>query len=391
MASRSDEVEILEPIAFIDLKAQQKRIRERIEARLKAVLDHGRYIAGPEIEELEQKLAEKTGAAEVVACASGTDALIIPMMARGLTREDAAFIPAFTYNATANAVLLAGATPVFVDIDPETFNMDPDDLRAKIDEVKAEGRLRPAAICAVDLFGAPADYDAISKIAAEEGMHLFADGAQSFGGKLNDKWVGNLAPITGTSFFPGKALGCYGDGGATFLQSKDDREIMESIRWHGTDPQRRESVRVGMNGRLDTFQAAVVLEKLEIFYDELDERKRVAAIYNERLADYAQMQALPSGAENGYGYYSVCIEHRDAVRAKMGEAAVPTAVYYMQPLHQMAAFKEYAPAEGLEVCESVASRIMSLPMHPYLTDEMAHRVCDAFISAVEATAEPEAA
>ncbi len=387
MASRSDEVKILEPIAFIDLKAQQKRIRERIEARLIAVLDHGRYIAGPEIEELEQKLAEKTGAAECVAVASGTDALIIPMMALELTREDAVFIPAFTYNATANAVLIAGASPVFVDIDPATFNIDPDDLRAKIEEVKAEGRLRPRAVCAVDLFGAPADYPAIAAVCAEEGLDLFGDGAQSFGGKQDGKWVGNLAPITGTSFFPGKALGCYGDGGATLLQNSDDREIMESIRWHGTDPQRRESVRVGMNGRLDSFQAAVVLEKLEIFYDELDERKRVAKIYEARLAEHAQLQAFPRETESGYGYFSLCVENRDAVRAAMGEAGVPTAIYYMQPLHQMAAFKDYAPAEGLEVCESVADRIMSLPMHPYLTDEMAHRVCDAFIAATEASGE----
>ena len=391
MASRSDEVVIREPIAFIDLKAQQKRIRDRVEERLKAVLDHGRYIAGPEIEELEALLAEKTGAAACVAVASGTDALVIPMMAKGLTKGDAAFIPAFTYNATANAVLMAGATPVFVDIDPQTFNMDPDDLRAKIDMVKDEGRLRPAAVCAVDLFGAPADYPAISQICAEEGLHLFSDGAQSFGGMQGNKWVGALAPITGTSFFPGKALGCYGDGGATFLNDEAEREIIESIRWHGTDAQRRESVRVGMNGRLDTFQAAVLLEKVGIFYDELEERKRVAKIYDERLADHAQLQAFPADTESGYGYYSLCVENRDAVRAHMGESAVPTAIYYMQPLHQMKAFEEFAPAEGLEVCESVAGRIMSLPMHPYLTDEMAHRVCDAFIDAVEASEENAAA
>jgi len=383
MASRSDEVQIREPIAFIDLKAQQARIRDRVEARLKAVLDHGRYIAGPEIEELEALLAEKTGAASCVAVASGTDALVIPMMAKGLAKEDAAFIPAFTYNATANAVVMAGATPVFVDIDPETFNMDPDDLRAKVDQVKAEGRLRPAAVCAVDLFGAPADYPAISAICAEEGMHLFSDGAQSFGGRQGNKWVGALAPITGTSFFPGKALGCYGDGGATFLMDVAEREIIESIRWHGTDAQRRESVRIGMNGRLDTFQAAVLLEKVAIFYDELEERRRVARIYDERLADHAQLQARPPETDSGYGYYSLCVENRDAVRAAMGEAGVPTAVYYMQPLHHMKAFEQYAPDEGLEVCENVAGRIMSLPMHPYLTDDMAHRVCDAFIEACE--------
>ena len=205
-------------IAFIDLKAQQRRIRGRVEARLKAVLDHGRYIAGPEIDELEALLAEKTGAAAAVACASGTAALIIPMLAEGIDTGDAVFIPAFSYNATANAVLLTGATPVFVDIDATTFNMDPADLERRIDTVKREGKLKPRAVIPVDMFGSPANYPAIDRIARRDGLFLLADGAQGFGGRLDNRWVGDLAAATATSFFPGKALGAYGDAGAILAQ-----------------------------------------------------------------------------------------------------------------------------------------------------------------------------
>ncbi|MEL6361068.1 MAG: aminotransferase class I/II-fold pyridoxal phosphate-dependent enzyme, partial [Pseudomonadota bacterium] len=203
-------------IAFIDLKAQQRRIRQKVEQRLLAVLDHGRYIAGPEIEELENSLIARTGAKSVVACASGTAALIIPMLAAGIGKGDAVFIPSFTYNATANAVLLAGATPVFVDIDPQTFNMDPEDLERRIDDVVASGTLRPAGLIPVDMFGAPADYHRLMPLAARHDMFVLSDGAQSFGGKLDGNWVGSLAPVTATSFFPGKALGAYGDAGAIF-------------------------------------------------------------------------------------------------------------------------------------------------------------------------------
>ncbi|WOI54085.1 DegT/DnrJ/EryC1/StrS family aminotransferase [Parvularcula sp. LCG005] len=369
-------------IAFIDLKAQQKVIREKVEKRLLAVLDHGRYIGGPEIEELETTLAEKVGVKHCIACSSGTDALIIPMMGLGLEKTDAVFIPAFTYNATANAVIVAGGTPIFVDIDPETLNMSPADLTTRIDQAKAAG-MRPRAVCPVDLFGLPADYLAIGQIAAKEGMVLFSDGAQSFGGRQNGRWVGALAPVTGTSFFPGKALGAYGDAGATFTDDENMAEICQSIRWHGTDEKRAQSVRVGINGRMSTFQAAVLLEKNAIFWDELEQRKRVAAIYDERLAGLADPQHVPAGSEHGYGYYTVQVENRDAVREKMGVAGVPTAVYYMTPLHHMPAFSSYAPEGGMPVSEAATSRVLSLPMHPYLTDEQAHFVCDVFAAAVK--------
>ncbi|MBL4620471.1 MAG: aminotransferase class I/II-fold pyridoxal phosphate-dependent enzyme, partial [Marinicaulis sp.] len=234
-------------IAFVDLAAQQRLIREGVEKRLKAVLDHGRYVAGPEIEELEEKLADRSGAKAAVACASGTAALIIPLLARGIGPGDAVFMPAFTYNATANAVLITGATPVFVDIDPTTFNIDPADLERRIEEVRVKGSLTPRAVIPVDLFGSPADYRRLSKIANREELFMLADGAQSFGGLLDNRSVGDLAPATATSFFPGKSLGAYGDAGAILTQNTDDVEVWESIRWHGTDNARKNSVRVGFN------------------------------------------------------------------------------------------------------------------------------------------------
>lgn len=370
-------------IAFIDLKAQQKVIRDRIEKRLIAVLDHGRYIAGPEIEELEQQLCEKTGAKHCIACSSGTDALIIPMLGMQMGKTDAVFIPAFTYNATANAVLIAGATPVFVDIDPETLNMSPTDLERRIGEAKAAG-LTPRMVIPVDLFGVPADYPAISALAAANDMRVMGDGAQSFGGKQGGKLVANISPITGTSFFPGKSLGAYGDGGATFTNDDEVAEWCASIRWHGTDEARANSVRVGINGRMATFQAAVLLEKNAIFWDELEERKRVARIYDSKLGNFAELQAIPDGTESGYGYYTLQIDDRDDVREKMSEIGVPTAIYYKTPLHLMPAFAEFAPEGGMPNAERASGRVLSLPMHPYLTDEQADFVCEALTASVKA-------
>ncbi len=368
-------------IAFIDLKAQQKRIRQAVEKRLQTVLDHGRYIAGPEIDELEDALAARSGAKSVIACASGTAALIIPLLARGIGRGDAVFAPAFTYNATANAILLAGATPIFVDIDPATFNIDPVDLERRIAAVKQEGKLKPSCVIPVDLFGSPADYRTIAKIADREDLFMLADGAQGFGGELDGKEVGVLAPATATSFFPGKALGAYGDAGAIYTMNSLDKERWASIRWHGTDEARKESVRVGFNGRMDSFQAAVLLEKLAIFDDELAARRKIAAEYNSRLSAVARPQRHIPGAVSGYGYYSLCVNKRDEVVAKLKTAGVPTAIYYPTPLHFMPAFSDYAPANGLPVTEKIASEIFSLPMHPYLTPQQVDYICEAVIEA----------
>lgn len=374
-------------IAFVDLKAQQGLIRERIEARLKAVLDHGKYIAGPEIDELEAALAARTGAKVAIACASGTAALIIPLLARGLTRRDAVFLPAFTYNATANAVLLAGATPVFVDIDPASFTMDPADLDARIEEVRRRGDLRPRAIVPVDVFGAPADYAAIAAVAERRGLDIFADGAQSFGARHDGREVGNVAPVTATSFFPGKALGAYGDAGAILARSDEEAEFWRSIRWHGTDEDRKISVRVGFNGRMDSFQAAILLEKLAIFDDELAARRRIGAAYDARLSSVGVPQRDVEGAISSRSYYTIRLANRDAVAEKLKAFGVPTAVYYSTPLHLMPAFSAFAPEGGLAETEALCAEAIALPMHPYLTPDQVDFICEAVEAAAEAARE----
>ena len=371
-----------DPIAFIDLKAQQEAIRPQIDERIKAVLDHGQYINGPEVLELEKALAEWTGAADVVLAGNGTESLEIAMMGEGIGHGDAVFIPAFTYNATASAVMMTGATPVFVDVDASHFNMDPADLEAKIDAVVTDGKLNPKMVVPVDLFGLPADYPAIGAVAEKHNLAILGDAAQSFGGKQNGKWVGNLCHMTSTSFFPAKALGCYGDGGAIFSDSKERADIWRSIRWHGTDDARKESVRVGTNGRMDSMQAAVVLVKLSIFENELKRRKDIAKIYDDILGQKIALPIPPEGTESGYGLYSITVENRDAVQAALTADNIPSAIYYQQPLHQMQAFKSFAPEGGLPVCETLSRTILSLPMHPYLTDAEAERVATTVVNAV---------
>ena len=372
-----------EPIAFIDLKAQQARIRDRVEARFKAVLDHGAYIGGPEVAELEAELCAFTGASKALAAASGTDALMIPMMAMDLGRTDAVFLPAFTYNATASAVVLAGAVPVFVDVRSRDFCMDPEDLERRIAEARSRG-LTPRLVIAVDLFGIPADYEAIFAVAESHGLQVLADAAQSFGARWNGRWAGNIAPVTATSFFPAKALGAYGDGGAVLFRDQGLYEASEQVRWHGTDSARKESVRVGFNGRLDSLQCAVVVEKLKLFEGELARRREIAAIYDRRLANHVDPQRFGEGCESGYGLYTLALPGRDAVQAKLKADGVPTAIYYSQILPDMAAFRAYADGARFPESERLAGRVLSLPMHPYLTDEQAEYVCDRFVEAVEA-------
>ena len=370
------------PIAFIDLKVQAARVRARIDARFAQALDHGAYINGPEVAELEAALCGFTGAAKALAVANGTDALIIPMMAMGLKPRDAVFIPAFTYNATANAVILAAATPVFCDVRGRDFNLDPEDLDRRIAAVTAEGRLTPKLILAVDLFGIAADYEAIFAVAEKHGLPVMADAAQSFGARWNGRWAGNIAAVTSTSFFPAKALGCYGDGGAILFRDPALHEACESVRWHGTDAARKESVRVGMNGRLDSLQCAVVTEKLSIFSDELETRRRVAAIYDARLAGAVDAVAFGAGVESGWGLYTVAVDRRDAVQAALRDDGVPTAIYYPQPLHRMRAFAHLAPEGGLPQSERLAGRVLSLPMHPYLSEAQTEYVAERVLAAV---------
>lgn len=369
------------PIQLFDLKSQQASIRPALEKRWIDILDHGRYIGGPEVTECEEKLAEFTGAAEAVAVGSGTQALVMPLLAMGVGPGDAVFIPGFTYNATANAVLLAGAFPVIVDIDPRTFNMDPADLAKKIDETKAKGELTPRCVMPVDLYGLPADYKAIQAVADAHNLRVIADGAQAFGGKDNGRWVGNIVEITATSFYPTKTLGGYGDGGAILCQDADFAERLRSIRWHGTGDNRKESVRVGINGRCDSIQCAVVAEKLGLFEDELKRRIAAAAVYDARLEGIIDHQIALEGQENGYGLYTVRVRNRDAVRAKLAEHKVPNNIYYDMAIHQMPAFAHCAEEGSLPHCELAAQESLSLPMHPYLSEAQIHKVCDVLIAA----------
>ncbi len=375
-----DEMKKETSIAFVDLKTQQMRIRPQVEARLASVLDHGQYINGPEIEELEKALSDFTGAQDVVLCGNGTEALEFAMMSEGIGAGDAVFIPAFTYNATASAVLMAGAQPVFVDVDASTFNMDPVDLDKKVKAVLDEGRLRAAMVIPVDLFGLPADYSAINEIAVRYDLKILADGAQSFGGRQDGKWVGNIAPMTAVSFFPAKSLGCYGDGGAIFSQSKEKAEIWRSIRWHGTDSTHKTSIRPGTNGRMDSMQAAVVLVKLSIFEDELKQRSRAAALYDACLRGAIDIPERCERSSSGWSLYSIVLDERDRIQQALGQANIPTTIYYQQPLHQMKAFEAFAPKNGLPVSEDLSRRILSLPMHPYLTDDQIHHVCETLIA-----------
>lgn len=371
------------PIQFFDLKSQQASIRGALEERWTTILDHGRYIGGPEVDECEQKLCEFTGAADAVVVGSGTQALVMPLIALGYGHGDAVFIPGFTYNATANAVLLAGATPILVDIDPKTFNMDAEDLERKIQRVKANRNLRARAVMPVDLYGLPADYPAIQAVAETHNLRMVADAAQAFGGRQDGKWIGTLAEITATSFYPTKTLGGYGDGGAILVRDKEVGDLLRSIRWHGTGDNRKESIRVGINGRCDSIQCAVVSEKLGIFEDERQRRIASAKIYDERLAEKVEGQIGAAGDESAYGLYTVRVPERDAIRAALQEKGVPTAIYYDTPIHQMPAFEQFAPPGGLPECERASKEVLSLPMHPYLSEDQVHRVCDALLGALQ--------
>lgn len=365
-----------EDIAFVDLKKQYRRLEPLINERIQKVLEHGAYVNGPEIRELETILAERSGAASVITVGSGTEALLIPMMAEGIGDGDAVFAPAFTYNATINAIIMAGATPVFVDVDPITYNMDPKHLEYQVSEVLREGRLFPRAIVPVDLFGLPADYSRINQIAQDHNMLVIADSAQSLGGALDGQAVGSLAPVTATSFFPSKTLGAYGDAGAIFSRDGDRAEIWESIRWHGTDENRKESVRVGMNGRMDSMQAAVLLAKLTIFDEELSTRRELAALYNELLSDCVQTPCGQEGALSAWGLYSIVSPRRDGIQQALKEADVPSAIYYSMPLHHHRAFATYAPKDGLEVTERLSGSIVTLPLHPYLNRGQVEKVSE---------------
>ena len=379
---------------FIDLGAQQKRIRETIEANIAGVLDHGRYIMGPEVAELEKKLAAYVGVEHAIACASGTDALLLALLAYGVGPGDAVLTSPFTFIATAEVISLLGATPVFVDIDAKTFNMDPGLLAKKIAALNdpaaddprvcgSDGKpLVARGIIGVDIFGLPADYDRIHAIARKEGLFVIEDAAQSFGAVYKEKKAGSFGDVGCTSFFPAKPLGCYGDGGMCFTDRSDMAERMVSLRIHGKGSHKYENIRIGINGRLDTLQAAVLLAKFDIFPEEILLRDQIACRYNDLIdpIEGLTVPRVPVGYQSVWAQYSVLAEnetHRSDLQAKLKEAGIPTAIYYPKPLHLQSAFADLGYSENdFPASEDCARRIFSLPMHPYLPEADQQRIVD---------------
>lgn len=382
--------EALAPIAqetrsvpLFDLKRQQARLRSDIDQRIARVLDHGQFILGPEVEALERDLADFCGARHCIAVSSGRDALIMALMALGAGPGDAVFVPSFTFSATAGVVSSVGAVPVFVDVDEATFNMDPAAFETVVKQVVADGVLRPLAVMPVDLYGLPADYDTIAKLAAQHSVHVVSDAAQSFGGKLGSRSVGSLAPISCTSFYPTKPLGAFGDGGAVF--SEDDRlaEAVRQIRTHGRQGDGDEALRLGMTGRLDTIQAAVLESKLSVFADELSRREEVAARYDAALAGRVTIPVRPDGTHSAWALYTVRVPNRDEVRARLQADGVGTGLFYRVPLHRHPAFARYLTGhEHLPVSDRLSAEVLSLPMGPDLRDDEVDYVVERLLAAL---------
>jgi len=372
---------------FIDLAFQQKRIRENIDRRIEAVLNHGQYIMGPEVAALEKELSRYVGAKHAISCASGTDALLMALMARGIGPGDAVLTTPFTFIATAEVISLLGATPVYVDIDRKTYNIDPEQLERCLSALRSgdaglyplprlagQTGVTPKAIIAVDLFGLPADYGRLGDIARQNGLFLIEDAAQSFGAEVNDRKACTFGDIACTSFFPAKPLGCYGDGGMCFCSDDNLAEIMRSIRLHGKGSHKYENIRIGINGRLDTIQAAILLAKYSLFEEEVRLRQAVASRYNDLLRSYPGLVTpeVPSGYQSVWAQYSILARdetHRDAIMKGLQGKGIPTVIYYPRPLHLQGAFSFLGYREGdFPVSEDCARRIFSLPMHPYLAE-----------------------
>ncbi|MBP0615391.1 DegT/DnrJ/EryC1/StrS family aminotransferase [Jiella mangrovi] len=377
----------MQTIPLIDLATQRDRIRDKVDRRIAAVLDHGAYVMGPEMRELEAALSAFGGMEHTISCSSGTDALSLPLMAWQIGPGDAVFCPSFTFAATAEVVALLGATPYFVDVDIATFNMDVASLEAAIAEVKAKGDLQPRAIIAVDLFGQAADYPAIRKLADAHGLKLVSDAAQGFGATIDGKMSSHWADVVSTSFFPAKPLGCYGDGGAVQTNDADLAGIMTSLRVHGQNLEDKyDNVRIGMTGRMDTLQAAILLEKLTIFEDEIAARKRIGARYSQKLSGVVTPQALLRDAVSTWAQYTVRLPDgvdRTQMQTKLREAGVPTAIYYPKPLHRQTAYRNYPVARGeLPASDALSRDVISLPMHAYLSEDTQDYIVETVIGAV---------
>jgi dTDP-4-amino-4,6-dideoxygalactose transaminase len=373
-------LESLKPmIPFIDLAAQQKKIRKNVEAGFKRVLDHGAYIMGPEVYSLEKDLGAFCGAKHVLSCANGTDALALILMAKNVRPGEAILCPSFTFAATAEVVAWLGATPIFVDVDPKTFNMDIKSLKNAYKTALNLG-LKPVGIMPVDLFGLPADYDKIESFANENNLWILCDAAQGFGGVYKGRKVGTIGLATSTSFFPAKPLGCYGDGGAIFTDNDELIEILKSLRIHGMGTDKYDNVRIGMNGRLDTIQAVVLIEKLKLFEKEIKARNKIAKAYSKALNDVAIVPEVPRGLVSTWAQYTLRV--RPTQRQKLIEdlkaKGIPTAVYYPVPLHRQTAYKRFPSAgNGLPNTDEICAEVVSLPMHPYLNAETQGKIVEA--------------
>ena len=358
-------------IEFIDLKAQQARLKPEIDANIAKVLKEGRYIMGPEVKELELKLAQFGQAEHALGCANGTDALLLPMIAWQIPRGSAVFCPSFTYCATVEIIAIMGATPVFVDIDRETYNMCPKSLKAAIEGVKNEGKMKAFGIIAVDLFGQSANYESIAPIAREHGLKLIADSAQGFGSTLNGKHPLAWCDVATTSFFPAKPLGCYGDGGAVLTNNSELSAAMDSVRIHGKGTHKYDNVRVGMNSRLDTIQAAILLPKLAIFAEEIKARNLIAQRYTDGLKPHAlRVPHVMDGVISTWAQYTIEVPDYESFAEALKAKGIPTARYYPKPVHMQTAYKHFPTgAGGLSQTEDCTDKVISLPMHAYLDED----------------------
>lgn len=369
---------------FIDLDRQYERIEKQIRENIDRVLCHKQFIMGKEVEELENSLADYTGRRYVFTCSSGTDALVIPLMAYELHQEDVVFVPSFTFYASAESVNLAGGTPIFVDSD-ETYNMSPTDLEEKICLVLEEGKYTPRGIIAVDLFGVPADYKEIQRIADKYGLFVIEDAAQSFGAVRNGIKAGKFGDVSATSFFPAKPLGCYGDGGAIFTDNEVLAKKIYSIRVHGQGENKYDNVRIGMNGRLDTLQAAVLLAKLTVFEEEIQLRQKVAERYTRHLGHDFKVPIIPEGVTSVWAQYSLLTESekvRNKIIESLKEKEIPIMIYYPIPLHKQKAYQKQNKELSLQVCEMYGNCIFSVPMYPYLKEGEIDYICDSLLNAI---------
>ena len=370
-------------VPFIDLKAQYMRIQDEVNAGIQRVLEHGKYIMGPEVAEFESKLADFCGAKHAITCSNGTDALVLGLMAYDVGPGDAIFTTPFTFFATAEVIALTGATPVFVDIDAKTFNIDPVELDKQVARIKLEGKLKPKGIIPVNLFGLTPDFDGIDKIAKENELFVLEDTAQGFGGVYKGRVSGSLGDISATSFFPAKPLGCYGDGGAVFTDSNDLADKIRSLRVHGQGVDKYDNVRIGLNARFDTIQAAIMLPKLAIFPEEIELRQNVADSYSSALEGLVETPYVPEGYKSVWAQYSVLSDKREEIQIALKDAGIPSVIYYRIPCHLSEAFEHLGYSEGdMPVSEKTSERIFSLPMHPYVDDELIKKVADVVRAAI---------